>query len=244
MALSFGSSLRAGSPGGMARPFRYGDTGQLVPMGASGRGSVIKNTKQVKGGLPIYDETYDEGRLSADAQYELGRMPWDLRRDVFNQVQPLLGGLTGEGNINFGLVGGQNTPMPALPNSFVYSPQQIQQQVNAARAQGDQGAMTQKRQIAGDLAGRGFGARSPLAMALQLGADTGARARNADQEREIRFDAAGANAKQDLSVGQLAQLGWNNWNQLDVERRKTQAESALSQNRNMIALISALSGLA
>lgn len=215
------------------RPFTFGqDVDRLTR----------RTVRGVKGGLPIYEDTY--GGLTAAEEKEIAMAPLNFRRDVFNKIFPLAGGAMGEGSVNFSQVGGTNTPMPTLPNSFVYSPQQVQQQVNSAKAQGAQGAATQKRQIASDISSRGFGGRSALAMALNQAADTGARARNADQEREIRFDAAGANARQDLAVGGLAQQGWNNWNQLDIERRKTQADSILNSQRNMAALIASLSGLA
>jgi hypothetical protein len=240
------------------RQMVMGNSGSnIVPFGSGGRGSIISSRKQVGGGVnpflgafgggsPLYDETYDERTLNAESQYELAQKPWDFKNKVFGAISPLLTGLVGDGSQqgNFGQIGGSNTPLPTLPNSFVYSPDQIQQQVNSARAQGDQGAASQKQQIAGDLAGRGFSMKSPLAMALNLGADTGARMSNADQEREIRFGASGANAKQALGVGQLANQQWNDYNQADIARRKTQVESILGSQRNVASLLSILAGLA
>lgn len=223
-----------------------GSNSNMIPFGSGGKGAIVSNRKQIPGGLPIFDETYDERTLSADAQYELARMPWEFKDRVWNTVNPLLTNLlgTGNGQANFSLVGGENSALPRLPNSFVFSPQQTQQAVNAARAQGDQGVATQKQQISSDLAGRGFSKRSPIAMALGLAADTGGRMSNADQEREIRLGHAEQNARQDLSVGQLAQQQWQNWNQADIARRQAQVDSILNSQRNVASLISALSGLA
>lgn len=241
--------------------FDIGSMGSRVGVGAfsprgNNRGSVIQSSKGLgggmgyggaysPGGLPMNENTYDESKLNADSQFELGMAPINFKRDVFDKTFPLIQGLAGSGNFNqsFGAVGGQNTPLPKLPNSFVYSPDQIQQQVNAARAQGDQGGLTQRQQTQANLTGRGFSTRSPLAMAMNQAADTGVRAQNQDAERQIRFGAAGQNANQDLQVGQLAEHAWNDFNQNDVARRTNQTNSILGQQRNLSSLIAALSGL-
>jgi hypothetical protein len=214
---------------------------------ASGRrGASRSRTQNVDGGLGVHDMTYDDSSLGADAQYELGMAPINYKRETFNKIFPLVTGLMGQGDSSssFGRVGGENTPLPRLPNSFVYTPDAVQAQVNAARAQGDQGAFTQKQTIVADAGARGFGTRSPFAMASAQAADTGARMSNADQERQIRFDAAGANARQDLAVSGLANQQWAAFNQADVERRKTQLEAQLGQQRNMQSLLATLAGFA
>lgn len=217
-----------------ASPFNFGQ---------SVDGLTRRRVSGVPGGLPVYEDVY--GGLSGKDEKEIALAPWNYRRDVFNKISPMIGGLLGDGNqqTSFGLVGGQNTPQPALPNSFVFSPDQTQQAVNAARSQGDQAAATQKTQNAGDLAGRGFSLRSPLAMAMNQAADTGARMSNADQEREIRLGHAAQNARQDLGVGNLAQQAWQNWNQSDIARRQQQIESILGNQRNSAQLLSILASL-
>lgn len=197
---------------------------------------------------PLVGPSTADRRFTEQNQFNFAQaqLPWNYRREVFNQTFPLIQGLVGQNgsfNGSFGTVGGTNTPQPNLPDSFVYSGDQIQQQVNAARAQGDTGAQVQKDSAQGALAGRGFSSRSPLAMAMEQAADTGARASNADQERQIRFDAAGANAGQALNVGRLAQDAWSNWNNTDIERRKTQLNALLGSQSAVTNLISALGGL-
>lgn len=219
-----------------------------------GPGATKTRTYGVQGGLPMYDNTTDEGQMSAGAQeglakrgqdlnFQQAQLPWNFKQGVFDKTFPLLQGLIsggGGGGLNFGRVGGENTPLPQLPNSFVYSPQQIQQQVNAAHSTADTGAATQKQQIGEQMAGRGFSGRSPIAMALQQAADVTGRAQGADQERQIRFGAAGQNAQQALGVGQLAQTAWQGFNQADIARRQAAVDAALGGQRNMAALIGAL----
>lgn len=212
------------------------------------RAASAENIAKYQGDLQkgLAEQQNELTRFGIEQNYRAAELPINLRRDIFNQTFPLINrafdGMGGGGSANFGQVGGTNTPQPNLPDNFVYSPDQIQQQVNSARAQGDQGAETQKRKMSGELAGRGFGSKSPLAMALEQAADSTARMGNADQEREIRFDAAGANAKQALDVGNLAQNAWTNWNTADIERRKTQINALLGNQQNMAQLISALGG--
>lgn len=210
-----------------------------------------------KSGDQFTTET-DTGALSADEQIKqrhldrfhedrLARLPWDYKREVFNQTFPLIRDQIGgqsDASATFGRVGGENTAQPALPNSFVFSPQQTQQRVNAARAMADQGAASQSRQVGEGMTARGFGSRSPALLALQQGASMAGRMQGADQEREIRRGDAQMNANQDLGVGQLAQQAWNAWQQNDIARRQTQVEAALGQSRNMVSLIQALTGLA
>lgn len=209
-----------------------------------GSGLTKRVVSGVQGGLPQYQDTY--GGLTGQQEFDLASGPLNFKRETFNKIFPMVTGLMGQGDSSssFGKVGGENTPLPRLPNSFVYSPDQIQQQVNSARAQGDQGAFTQKQTIAADAGARGFGTRSPFAMASAQAADTGARMSNADQERQIRFEGAGANAKQDLAVGGLANQQWQQFNQADIERRRSQLEAQLGSQRNMQSLLATLAGFA
>lgn len=227
-----------------------GGVGNMSPRGGN-RGAVIQNTKQLGGafipgqgwqpaGLAMNESTNDERTLNADSQFEMANAGNVLKRDIFNRVSPFLGDAFGSASGSFGAVGGQNTPLPQLPNSFVFNDQQTNQMVNAARAQGDQGAQTQRQQLAGSLSGRGFGQNSPLAMALMQGADSTARMGNADQERQIRFGAADRNAQQALGVGQLATTAWNAFNQADIARRQQQLEGYLGNQRSMVSLLGAL----
>ena len=75
------------------------------------------NKTQVKGGLPVFNDTYDERTLNADAQYDIAMRPWEFKDRVWNTVNPLLQGLVGNfggGETKFGLVGGENTALPKL----------------------------------------------------------------------------------------------------------------------------------
>lgn len=207
---------------------------------AMGSGLTGRTVRGVPGGLPIYEDRY--GGLSGQDQKDIALAPWNYRQGVFNRTFPLLSGLMGDSKLSTSPVGGSNSPLPGLPNRYVFSPGQIQQQVNAARGQIDQGTATEKGDIAAKMSARGFGGSSPIAQALNLTADLGGRQQGTDAERSIRMGAAGQNAQQDLSVGSLAQNQWRDSNQADIARRQSQVDAALSAQRNMASLIQALAG--
>jgi hypothetical protein len=207
----------------------------------------------------VIDRDYARLKMQADNQKEIAQLPWQFKREVFGKIYPLINNLASGGGSgggsgwggsgsssggSFDRVGGTNTPLPALPNSSIYSPDAIQGQVNAARAQGDQSAATLARQATESVAGRGFSSRSPMLQSIKSGIGTATAASNADQEREIRFSATGANAGQANTVAQLANTQWQNFNQADIERRKATADAFFNQQRNIAGLIGALSSLA
>lgn len=126
---------------------------------------------------------------------------------------------------------------PAITTGGVYSPQQIQQQVNATRAKTDTDTATKQQQMRKDLAGRGFGANSPLAAELATMMRGQGLAANTDAEQGLRFNAAGANAQQRLAAEQLAQQQYQS---------QLQFSSQLQQNKiaQQNALLAALASLA
>ena len=228
----------------------YGGTGN--PQGASpfnisqgmGSGLTRRTVRGVSGGLPIYEDQY--GGLTARDEKEITLAPINYRRDVFNRTMPYIDRAfanMGDTSLSTAMIGGQNTPLRPLPQDSIWNAQQIQEQVNNARAMGDQGAQARMDDLSGDLASRGYGANSPLAMALRQGVQSTTAASNADQERQIRWDAAQGNAGQALNVGRLAQQQWSDFNQSEIERRRTQLDGFINNQRNMTALISAIAGL-
>jgi ribosomal protein L22 len=86
----------------------------------------------------------------------------------------------------------------------VFSPAQIQKQVNASLARNDSRTAAQILQAQTELAGRGFSSNSPLLEALKssyLGQNLRS---NADAETQIRLQSAQANAEQILKAQELA----------------------------------------
>lgn len=190
------------------------------------------------------DEKAREANLSAaQAKAEL-----DAKQGRFNSVFGYLQGL-GSNFLNsspFGQafraggspVGG---PEPRIDANPVWNPQQVQQQVNNQRAQNDAGLQSQERQNSQSLAGRGYGANSPLLSAMNQSASNANLIANASADRDTRLNAAQANAGQVLK-GQQAQEGqYASRQQEDIQRRQPYV-SGWFNTRN--ALLGALSGLA
>lgn len=171
-----------------------------------------------------------------DLSFRASMAPVEFARDRFNSVLPMFQtALAGGGDAE--RVGGQNTPTPGVTVGGVYSPQQVDEQVNAARARNAEETATQQRLAREQGAARGMSSRSPLAAALDQRFASGRMAADADAERQIRFDAAGANARQQTASEGLRGQLWNQENALDIQRRQT-----AQQGRN--ALLAALAGFA
>jgi hypothetical protein len=210
--------------------------GQDVQFGLGNRGfdvSVANNTRD--------NDTAREGnRLQADVaregnqlQFRSNMAPIDWSREKFGQLFPLIQAQMNQGDDR---VGGQVGALPAIGRGPVWSGQQVQEQVNAARGGIDQQAASRQRGVGSQLAGRGFGARSPLAMAMQQQIGGQAMAAGADAERNIRFDTAQGNATQQLKSDELAQQQFRDVEDSDIRRRQ-----ATTQRQS--SLLSALAGL-
>lgn len=137
-----------------------------------------------------------QGR-SLQNQFNIAKMPIDFAREKFDQVFPFVTGAIGSA----GPGSASATPTsPQLAPDTVYSPQQIDQSVNAMKAQTDRAVGTQKRANEQATAGSGFGSNSPLLAALNSQAQLQGLAARTEGERGLRLDAAGANAKQGLGA--------------------------------------------
>jgi hypothetical protein len=102
-------------------------------------------------------------------------------------------------------IGGSAGPLPEISVGGVFNPQQIDQQVNTARAKADRSTATQSREVADSAIGRGFAPNSPLIAALQTqlaGANIGSKAA---AETDIRGQGAQMNATQLLNTQQARQ---------------------------------------
>lgn len=172
----------------------------------------------------------------AQIQADASKFPYQLRDQHFKALFPMLQqgfGAMGGGPFT---AGGASGPGPAISAGPVWNPQQIQQRVNASRAQTDAATASQQKQAGEAAAGRGFSAMSPLTMALQGQVAGQGMATNAANENQIRWDAAGGNAKQTLE-GQKAREGQFAARQdEDIRRRQPWFQS---QN----ALLAALGGM-
>lgn len=169
----------------------------------------------------------------AQLSYNAGTLPALLQQDRFNAVFP---GLMGQFNNQSERVGGSNAPLPEITVGPVYTPQQTQEQVNKGRATNDQQTQQTQLRTQQELAGKGFGATSPLLAALQSQQGMAGMQANSELERGIRFDTAKDNAQQLLSTQQARQGQWAQNEDADIRRRQV-----AGQQQN--ALLAALAGL-
>lgn len=203
-----------------------------------------------------FDASNTTAQRGQDLNLQAAQLPWQYKRDIFGQVFPLVqqaaGGFGQQGGqgalANFQsalqLVGGQNSALPGLPPSAVFTPEQTQQRVNAQAAQNEAAAATQRQRAAEDTAARGFGSRSPLLAALNAQIDTSTAAANSDFARQAGLDAAQANAQQGLQVGALANQQFQLANDADIRRRQAAGSYVQGNQQNALQLIAALAGLA
>lgn len=235
---------------GFDRSFRAGE-GAAERSLRAGEGAADRQTQLSLGNLSAdtarrgQDVTAEGNQL----QFRASQLPFDFRRELLGRTEgdyrdslQAINDPNGFASYLSG-VGGQAPALPGLPSSEVFSGDQVNQQVNAARAQGDQGAAEQTRQSQQRLAAQGFGSRSPIQAALQQQILTGAGASNADQERQIRLDAAQANAQQGLSVGSLANQQYQLNNDQDIRRRQFAAGVRNQDIGNRSGLLSLILGL-
>lgn len=113
-----------------------------------------------------------------------------VRPLVMGPLDPPQDGGTGGG----GSTGATGTiAAPYIATRGVFTPAQLQQQVNAAYSRNDARTTTQIRQAQGDLAGRGFSSNSPILDALRVGFITSNLRASIEAGSQIRLQAAQAN---------------------------------------------------
>jgi hypothetical protein len=228
----FGVFDNSGSPAGAGRYAAVDQTALREQQRLSNQTQFARNTTQ-----PFEREQNDRERANRLQQAQISAnasiVPAQLQQDRFRTVFPFL---SNNFNSSQERVGGANQPLPNITVGGVYSPQQTQEQVNAARSQNDRNVAQNQRQSQDQLAGRGFGSNSPLLQAIQAQQQMAGMQANSDQERQLRFDAATANARQQLDSETLRQNQWTQNEDADIRRRQV----ATSQAN---ALLSALAGL-
>lgn len=178
----------------------------------------------------------------------------DAKNARFNQILPMF--QSGMGGGNFGIQGAAtNVPAPQFGGPHIqggplWTQQAIQQNLNANRAQIDQSTATNNRDMGNSLAGRGFGAGSPLAFALQNQANMAGLGQKADYTRQFTNEARQANAgfglqsanarQNQFANNQQAMLGYGQNLLADARNRIT---AAGQQQQYQTSLLNALSGL-
>lgn len=127
-------------------------------------------------------------------------------------------------------------PGPEITAQQIWSPQQLQQQINAGKASNAAQMATNVRELQERMAGRGVGSDSPLAQALMGQQSASQMAANSALDRETRMTAAQENAEQLLKSQSQREVQFANRAAEDIERKKV-------ITARMNALIGALSGM-
>jgi hypothetical protein len=163
------------------------------------------------------------------------------RQSRFNQMFPLVQGaysaLSSQLGGQQGAPGSGGGAPPKIDTSPIWTPSQVQGQVNSGVAANDAQTASNIRSNAQGLAGRGFGGRSPLLSELTAQAQGQGLQANNQVRQAVPFNAAQGNAQQ-LLAGQQAQQGQYQSGQEDIIQRQQIAAQQQS------ALLSALSNLA
>lgn len=183
------------------------------------------------------DQQFAQTRYTTDATQNQFNQRLQFARDRYNQLFPMVQSQynsLGQGSQQ----GGYGQP-PTIDTGGVYSPQQIQEQVNSVQAQNEQKGASALRQSQRSLGGRGFGTNSPLLAQIQSNLAIGTQAANAQAAQQIPFTAAQANASQRLASQQAAASQYNDLQNQGIQRdqnsitRMSALLNALTQMMNI-----------
>jgi hypothetical protein len=218
-----GQVFGGGGGGGGAGPLPYGQT-------FGGYTAGLQNQKDIAAG----QEKSQQGiaRTAADASM----YPATLAQGRFNQVFPYVTGQISALQNQLGAPGQAGTP-PKIDAAPIWTPSQVQGQVNSQVAGNDAQTASNIRQNSQSVAGRGFGGRSPLLSELTAQSQGQGMQANNQVRQAVPFNAAQGNAQQ-LLAGQQAQQGQFQ----SGEENQIQRQQIASGQRS--ALLSALSNLA
>lgn len=196
---------------------------------------------------------------------------FDYKTGLINKLLPFAqGGLnsTGGGGVAQGQLapapnyGAGNVTAPHISGGPIWGQQAINQNINANNAKVDQGTASNNMNMAGQLAGQGFGARSPLTRALEQMGNQSAMGQKADYGRQftqtaqeqnrnfgLQADVANAGAQNQANQTNLgyANVAQNQYGTLQnaLNQQLAAAQSGLNaQTQTRGSLMNALLGLA
>jgi hypothetical protein len=190
---------------------------------------LAQQDRQLANQYKIASEGYGNQMRIAQTQAEAAKYPHILKQQRWNQIWPWAQGqIKGMGNFTAGYQGPGAAPAPEITVSPVWSDQQINERVNLTRSQNDAATAAKSGKIANEMAGRGFGSRSPLAAYMQTALQGMNLQGNTQAENDLRFGAAEANAKQILAAQQARAQQYAEQEAQKTERGKVQV-GALNQ---------------
>lgn len=203
-------------------------------------------------------------------QQKLLQQQQDYKTNLINKLLPMASGFNshGGGGIAQGQLapgpnyGAGNVTAPHISGGPIWGQQAINQNINANNAKVDQATATGQQNQAGQLAGQGFGARSPLTRALEQMGNQSAMGQKADYSREftqgaqqanrnfgLQADTANANAQNQANQTNLgyANVAENQYGTLQnaLNQQLAAAQSGRNaQTQTQGSLVQALLGLA
>lgn len=165
-----------------------------------------------------------QAKALQDDPNSVGQKSLAFKQSAFGKLLPLAQG--GFANTGGGVAQGQLAPAPNYGTGNVAAPhisggpiwgqQAINQNVNANNAKVDQATATQQQTQAGQLAGQGFGARSPLTRALEQMGNQSAMGQKQDYTRQFTQDAESANRNFGLQADTANANAQNQANQTNL----------------------------
>ncbi len=154
----------------------------------------------------IAREGYQNQLQLAKMQFDQSMQPLIQKNQRFHAIMPMI-----TKNMEWAKQNLFGMPMPGggsggygIDSKPVYSDDQIQQQVNAARAANDASTAGKTREMQESMAGRGYGSRSPLAEMLSNMYAGQNLATNTANERDTRMEASKQNAAHKIEQGKLS----------------------------------------
>ncbi len=147
---------------------------------------------------------------------------FDFKSGLINKLLPFAQGASSSGG---GIAQGQLASAPApqanvqaahISGGPIWSQQAINQNINANNAKVDQGNASNQMQQAGQMAGQGFGARSPLTRALEQMGNQSAMGQKADYSREFTQNAEQQNRNFGLQADTANATAQNQANQTNL----------------------------
>jgi hypothetical protein len=174
----------------------------------------------------VQREGYANQARIAQMQSDASKYPYLLKQQRWEQIWPFAQNLLagGPGSWMSGYRGqGQVGQQPTISDAPIYSQMDIQNQVNATRAQNDAALASRQAQLSKDMAGKGYGSRSPLAMALNNAMFGQNLAGNTAAEQQLRWNAAQGNAQQVLEAQKAREGQFASRQNEEIERNKVQS---------------------
>lgn len=173
----------------------------------------------------IAREGYGNQQQLAKMQFDQSMQPLIQKNQRFNAIMPMIRqNLDWAKNQGFGMPGGGGGGPGGgygIDNKPVYSEDQIQQQVNAAHAANDASTAGKTHEMQQSMAGRGYGANSPLAQMLGNMYQGQNLATNTANERDTRLKASEANAANKVEQGKLSVAAQGQQNDLYASLAQT-----------------------